>query len=140
MLDAMDGEQRGNQPSGTPGGQAQKPVDLDNWTTQLRKGLLELCIVNLLARRELYGYDLVKQLTAIQGLVVTVGTIYPLLSRLRKIGLLKTRLEESPTGPARKYYALTEEGKRVRATMNAYWDDLVRGVRGLQREREDTHG
>jgi len=115
-------------------------VDLDNWTTQLRKGLLELCIVNLLAREELYGYDLVKQLTAIQGLVVTEGTIYPLLSRLRKIGLLTTRLQESPSGPARKYYALTEEGKRVRATMNVYWEDLVRGIRGLQRESEDTHG
>ena len=117
--------------------EARGAMDLDNWTTQLRKGLLELCIVNLLAQRELYGYDLVKQLTAIKGLVVTEGTVYPLLSRLRKVGLLRTRLEESPSGPVRKYYALTDEGKRVRATMNGYWDELIRGVRGLQRERED---
>ncbi|MCL4694538.1 MAG: PadR family transcriptional regulator, partial [Candidatus Hydrogenedentes bacterium] len=55
-------------------------VDIDNWTTQLRKGLLELCIVNLLAKGELYGYDLVKHLARIRGLVVTEGTIYPLLS------------------------------------------------------------
>lgn len=118
---------------------AEGAMDLDNWTTQLRKGLLELCIVNLLAQRELYGYDLVKQLTGIKGLVVTEGTVYPLLSRLRKVGLLRTRLEESPSGPVRKYYALTAEGKRVRATMNGYWDELIRGVRRLQREREDEN-
>lgn len=111
-------------------------IDIDNWTTQLRKGLLELCIVNLLARGELYGYDLVKQLAGIRGLVVTEGTIYPLLSRLRRMGLLATRLEESPSGPVRKYYALTPSGRQARETMNRYWNELIGGVEGLQQESE----
>jgi PadR family transcriptional regulator PadR len=108
--------------------------DLGNWTTQLRKGLLELCIVNLLAQGELYGYDLVKRVTAIRGVVVTEGTIYPLLSRLRKAGLLETRSEESPNGPARKYYRLTPAGEQTRQLMNACWRDIEIGVDGLINE------
>lgn len=117
-----------------------EPVNVDNWTTQLRKGLLELCIVNLLAKGELYGYDLVKQMAGVKGLVITEGTIYPLLSRLRKLGLLRTRLEESPNGPARKYYALTAEGEHVRTMMNTYWRDLIEGIAKLQEEKEESHG
>lgn len=109
-------------------------MDLGNWTTQLRKGLLELCIVNLLAQGELYGYDLVKRVTAIRGVVVTEGTIYPLLSRLRRAGLLETRSEESPNGPARKYYRLTPAGEQTRQLMNACWRDIEIGVDGLINE------
>jgi len=108
-----------------------EPFNLDNWTTQLRKGLLELCIVNLLARGEVYGYDLVKQMGQVPGLVVTEGTIYPLMSRLKKAGILSTRLEESSTGPARKYYSLAREGHRLRTTMNAYWHELTKGISEL---------
>ena len=115
-------------------------INIDNWTTQLRKGLLELCIVNLLAKRDLYGYDLVKKLAGIRGLVVTEGTIYPLLSRLKRMGLLKTRLVESASGPARKYYALTPEGRRVRDTMNAYWNDLSLSLENLREESEESDG
>lgn len=117
-----------------------KAIDFGNWTTQLRKGLLELCIVNLLARGELYGYDLVKQLAGVKGLVVTEGTIYPLLSRLRRAGLLSTRLEESSSGPARKYYALTRAGHEDRLRLNAYWNELNEGVAGLLDESERNHG
>jgi PadR family transcriptional regulator len=105
--------------------------NMDNWTTQLRKGLLELCIVELLDRGEMYGYDLVKRLAEVRGLVVTEGTVYPLLSRLRKAGLVDTRLEESPAGPARKYYVLTEEGRRAMGLMRSYWQDLTQGIAGL---------
>lgn len=115
-------------------------VNIDNWTTQLRKGLLELCIVNLLAQGEVYGYDIVKQLGEIKGLVITEGTIYPLLSRLRRVGLLKTRLEESTSGPARKYYGLTPQGQQVRATMNVYWNELMKGVAKLQHGRDNDNG
>lgn len=110
--------------------------DMDNWTTQLRKGLLELCIVSLLSKREMYGYDLVKRLAAVKGVVVTEGTVYPLLSRLRKAGLVATRLEESPSGPARKYYVLTEQGRRAMSMMRGYWEDLIEGVAGLLEEPE----
>jgi len=102
--------------------------ELSNWMTQLRKGLLELCIFNLLAQGELYGYDLVKKLGLIPGILITEGTIYPLLSRLRKGGLLETRLEESPAGPARRYYRLSTDGERVLKLMNLYWRDLAKGV------------
>lgn len=109
---------------------------LDNWTTQLRKGLLELCIMNLLSQGDLYGYDLAKRLSGVEGLVTTEGTIYPLLARLKRAGLVQRRLVESAAGPARKYYALTRGGQRARAAMNAYWDALAGGVRSL-REKDD---
>ena len=113
--------------------------NLENWTTQLRKGLLELCIVNLLHERELYGYDLVKQLTQVSGVVVTEGTIYLLLARLRKVGVLETRLEESPSGPARKYYHLSPRGREAMKLMNLYWRDVVDGVDALLDREEADH-
>src|SRR5690349_9877730 len=106
--------------------------NVDNWTTQLRKGLVEFCILNMLSQNELYGYDLVKRLTAIPGLGIADGSVYPLLSRMRKVGLVVTRLEESPSGPARKYYALTPEGRRCWALMNAHWDELAKGIAALR--------
>jgi PadR family transcriptional regulator, regulatory protein PadR len=104
----------------------------DNWTVQVRKGVLELCILNALAEKERYGYELVKTLVAISGLGVTEGTLYPLLSRLRVQGYVSTRLEESSEGPARKYYALTKEGRSVTKAMNEYLEDLNQGTRKLQ--------
>ncbi|NUM56064.1 MAG: PadR family transcriptional regulator [Candidatus Hydrogenedentes bacterium] len=106
--------------------------NIDNWSTQLRKGLVEFCILNMLSQQELYGYDLVKRLTAQPGLAIADGSVYPLLSRMRKVGLVVTRLEESPNGPARKYYALTPEGRRCWAMMNAHWDELARGIESLR--------
>lgn len=94
----------------------------DNWTVQVRKGLLDLCILSVLADREQYGYELVRRLVALPGLGITEGTLYPLLSRLRLQGLVSTRLEESPEGPARKYYALTAEGRAVLDLMTDYMD------------------
>ena len=104
----------------------------DNWTVQVRKGGLEVCILNALAEKERYGYELVKTLVAIPGLGVTEGTLYPLLSRLRVQGLISARLEESSEGPARKYYALTPGGREIMKSMNAYMQELNRGARKLQ--------
>ena len=104
----------------------------DNWTTQVRKGLLELCVLNSLAGEERYGYDLVKALVNVPGLGVTEGTIYPLLSRLRVAGLIASRLEESTSGPARKYYSLTKEGRRLMDAMNAYMAELNQSVDQLK--------
>jgi PadR family transcriptional regulator, regulatory protein PadR len=105
----------------------------DNWTVQVRKGLLELCILNALTEKECYGYELVKTLVAIPGLGVTEGTLYPLLSRLRVQGLIAARLEESSEGPARKYYSLTREGRRIMSAMNEYLQVLNQGARKLQK-------
>jgi PadR family transcriptional regulator PadR len=116
----------------------------ENWTVQVRKGLLELCVLNTLADRECYGYELVKTMISIPGLGVTEGTLYPLLSRLRLQGLVKTRLVESTEGPARKYYALTIEGKKIVRQMNNYIATLAESARilqeGSQGERTDKGG
>lgn len=106
----------------------------DNWTVQVRKGLLDLCILSSLAERERYGYELVKALSEIPGLGVTEGTLYPLLSRLRVQGLVNTRLEESSEGPARKYYALTHDGRRALDAMDEYMDRLTAGADQLRRK------
>jgi PadR family transcriptional regulator PadR len=106
----------------------------DNWTTQLRKGLLELCILNVVVQRRVYGYDIVKRLRNVDALVVAEGTVYPILSRLKRDGLVKTCLEESPEGPARKYYELTKRGQQLLAEMNAYWDALTTGIHTLKKE------
>ena len=107
----------------------------DNWMVQVRKGILEVCILNALEERERYGYDLVKTLVALPGLGVTEGTIYPLLSRLKLQGLVQTRLEGSSTGPARKYYLVTKEGKKMVETMNTQLDKLIKSVRELNGTR-----
>jgi PadR family transcriptional regulator len=107
---------------------------IDNWTTQLRKGVLELCILNIIGRGRVYGYDVVKQLRVIDALVVREGTIYPILSRLKRDGLVRTSLEESPEGPARKYYELTRRGEEQLTEMNAYWQTLTRGIDSLRKE------
>jgi PadR family transcriptional regulator, regulatory protein PadR len=106
----------------------------DNWTVQVRKGLLEMCILTALKHREYYGYDLVKSLVGTPGLGVTEGTIYPLLSRLRRHGLITSRLEESNEGPARKYYLLTQAGQEVIGSMDQHLKTLIKGIKTLQKE------
>ena len=101
---------------------------LTNWITQLRKGTLEFCVLKVLEDASLYGYDIVRQLRDLNVLVISEGTIYPVLSRLRKEGLLKTYLEESPEGPARKYYQLTNRGKDMLGEMRNAWAAMTQGV------------
>ena len=108
----------------------------DNWTIQVRKGILELCILNALEEKEKYGYELVKALVSLPGLGVTEGTIYPLLSRLRNQGLVNTRLVESSEGPARKYYTLTALGKKNMKAMNGHLLSLVQSTQTLKKSGE----
>ena len=102
---------------------------LTNWVTQLRKGILEFCVLNVLEDEPLYGYDIVRQLRTLDVLIISEGTIYPVLSRLRKEGLLKTFLKESREGPARKYYQLTDSGKDMLTRMRGVWNSMTDGVR-----------
>lgn len=106
----------------------------DNWVVQVRKGVLELCILRALEHQERYGYELVKTLASVPGLALTEGTLYPLLSRLRVAGLITARLEESDEGPARKYYSLTKEGSRTLAAMNEFVEKLNQGTRSLTKK------
>ncbi len=108
------------------------PDFFDNWTIQMRKGIVEFCILRSLARTERYGYDLVKSLVILPGLNTTEGTVYPLLSRLRSGGLLQARLLESSEGPARKYYSLTAHGRRQLKLMNTYFETLSQTLSNVE--------
>jgi PadR family transcriptional regulator, regulatory protein PadR len=106
----------------------------DNWTTQLRKGILELGVLAALRGRRLYGYEIVKRLGDIPGLVIGEGTVYPILSRFKREGLVTTTLVESNEGPARKYYELTPVGRRELARMRANWRAVRDGIDSLSPE------
>ena len=99
-----------------------------NWITQMRKGLLELSVLAALKGNRLYGYDIVKRLSEIGGLVMSEGTIYPILSRFKKEGLVETALVESAEGPARKYYQLTVKGRQMLGHMIAAWGEVRDGI------------
>lgn len=100
-------------------------------TTQLRKGVLELAILTLLSREELYGAALVERLSHHPGLAAPAGTVYPLLTRLTRAKALSTRWQESPVGPPRKYYSLTEEGHALRTALAEDWRQVADAVTAL---------
>ncbi len=100
----------------------------ENWISQLRKGVLELFVLATLRERRCYGYDLVQHLSRLAPLQVGEGTVYPLLNRLKREGLVTSELEESPEGPARKYYRLTRSGEAELDWMLRQWSHLVQGV------------
>jgi PadR family transcriptional regulator PadR len=109
---------------------------LGNWATQLRKGMLELCILNSIQGTSLYGYDIVRKLRNIEGLVISEGTIYPILSRLKREGFAQATIKESTEGPPRKYYELTDKGQTILNEMNDYWKDIKTGTDSLGREEK----
>ncbi len=93
---------------------------IDGWITQLRKGLLEYCVLTVLSRGESYGYEIVQTLKDIEELAVSESTVYPILSRLREEKFLKVRDVPSDAGPPRRHFALTAMGKVRLAEMNEY--------------------
>ena len=107
-----------------------------NWTTQVRKGVLELAILNTLGSGPLYGYDIVRRLGDVDSLVITEGTIYPILSRLRNEEYVESYIEESSSGPPRKYYRLTPRGREELRRMNQHWHHLHDALGTLQKERK----
>ena len=96
--------------------------------TQMRKGAIEYCVLALLARRERYGYELVQALARVEGMLVSEGTVYPILSRLKREGLVTTEWRESPAGPPRKYYRLTSDGDVALQSFQAQWRVFRRAV------------
>jgi PadR family transcriptional regulator PadR len=102
--------------------------------TQLRRGALEFCVLALLQGEERYGFDLVKALGEVDGLVTTEGTIYPLLARLRREGLVETTWRESGSGPPRRYYKSTVEGSRALAAFTADWERFRTSVDTILRQ------
>lgn len=94
------------------------------WTTQLRKGLVELCVMRLLAAREAYGYQVLQELNAATGMELTESTLYPVLARLARDGLVKAREAASPSGPPRRYYRLTAAGQARLTDLSSQWNQV----------------
>jgi PadR family transcriptional regulator PadR len=101
---------------------------------QLKKGVLELCVLALLSRGDGYAYDIASQLA--EGIEMGEGTIYPLMRRLQDEGLVATYLAESPSGPPRKYYRLTEVGRQSFVNQKADWSAFSRAVNAILGDAE----
>lgn len=101
---------------------ADKHETADKWEAQLRKGCLELAIMAALADAKLYGLEILQRVESDSGLIISEGTIYPLLSRLKALGLVQTEWVESEAGHPRKYHALTPAGKRRLREMASTWE------------------
>lgn len=102
-------------------------MKIENTKAQMRKGVLEYCILSILKEEDAYVAEILDTLKDAKLLVVE-GTIYPLLTRLKNAGLLSYRWEESTSGPPRKYYGLTETGKLFLKELSGTWDDLQNAV------------
>ena len=101
--------------------------NLENTQAQMRKGVLEYCILAILAENEVYPSDIIGKMKA-SKLIVVEGTLYPLLTRLKNAGLLQYRWEESKSGPPRKYYSLTPDGHSFLKELHTTWNELVSAV------------
>lgn len=98
---------------------------------QFKKGVLELCVLSLLHRRDFYGYELVEVLS--QFINISEGTIYPLLRRFRIEGYVTNYLKESQEGPPRKYYQLTSRGREAYEELEIEWESFIDGVNSILR-------
>lgn len=108
-------------------------MNIENTQAQMRKGILEYCILLVIARQDAYVQDIINKLKASKMLVVE-GTIYPLLTRLKNTGLLSYRWEESTQGPPRKYYSITDEGRSFLQAMGSSWDELTAAIAALREQ------
>ena len=104
----------------------------DNIRSQMRKGVLEYCILCILARKEAYASDIIEELKA-ANMIVVEGTLYPLLIREKNQGYLTYRWEESPQGPPRKYYVITDKGRSLLQEMDAAWSEIVTTIETLKK-------
>ncbi|MBS1774506.1 MAG: PadR family transcriptional regulator [Bacteroidetes bacterium] len=106
-------------------------MNIENTESQMRKGLLELCILGIIQKeKEAYPSDILEQLKQAK-LVVLEGTLYPLLTRLKNANILTYRWEESTSGPPRKYYALTADGQQMYEQLKRSWDEISTSVNHL---------
>ena len=106
-------------------------MNVDNAKSQMRKGMLEYCVLLLLSKEPSYANDIITRLKQAE-LIVVEGTLYPLLTRLKKDGLLSYEWRESTQGPPRKYYALTPDGSAFLLELDTAWNELARTVGQLK--------
>lgn len=112
-------------------------MNIENTQVQMRKGILEYCILHIIARGEVYASDMLEELTSAKIMVVE-GTLYPLLTRLRKAGLVDYKWVESNAGPPRKYYTLTEEGRIFLSNLDETWDELSVSTNQIKLNKTNT--
>jgi len=106
-------------------------MKIENTKAQMRKGVLEYCILSILSNNDAYASDIIKKLKEAKMIVVE-GTLYPLLTRLKNAGLLSYRWEESTQGPPRKYYGITDAGKAFLGELDGSWQELVDAVAAIK--------
>lgn len=106
-------------------------MNIENTQAQMRKGILEYCILLIIAGEDSYVQDIINKLKTSKMLVVE-GTIYPLLTRLKNMGLLSYRWEESSQGPPRKYYSITDSGKAFLRELENSWNELTAAIENLK--------
>ncbi len=106
-------------------------MKVENTQVQMRKGILEFCILEIIGRGQTYASDMLGELTAARMLVVE-GTLYPLLTRLKNAGLLDYSWIESVSGPPRKYYVLTDDGRQFLSLLRQTWTEMVASIRIIQ--------
>jgi PadR family transcriptional regulator PadR len=119
--------------------QKKKPMstNIENTKAQMRKGVLEFCILSILKEGDAYPTEIIERMKSAQ-LVVVEGTLYPLLTRLKNLGLLNYRWEESTSGPPRKYYRLTETGEQFLTELQNTWYQLVASVQQVTTTNNTT--
>lgn len=105
-------------------------MNLENTKAQMKKGVLEFCILSILENKDYYASDIINALKDAKMIVVE-GTLYPLLTRQKNAGLLNYRWEESTQGPPRKYYTLTDKGKEALRELKKSWYELVEAVNSI---------
>ena len=105
-----------------------RPITDSEWSSQLRRGVLELCILAIIERAPSYGYEIVTELAATPQLAAGEGTVYPLLRRLKKDGLVETFWQESAAGPPRQYYRITPRGSTSLQVMREDWRGLLEAM------------
>jgi PadR family transcriptional regulator PadR len=118
-------------------GKARHSSDTAALIAQLRRGVLEYCVMALLRDEERYAFDLVRDLAEMDGMVISEGTIYPMLSRLRRDGLVETTWRESPSGPPRRYYRLSAGGRKALREFKHEWSTFRHAVDSLIHEEEN---
>jgi PadR family transcriptional regulator PadR len=111
-------------------------LNLNNWQTQLRKGLLDIVILNLLQHGRCHGYEMVQILKQKQDLIIREGNIYAILTRLEADGLVTGYSETSLGGPPRRYFRLTKSGRKTLDEMNAHWDQIIEIIRDIRKGPE----
>lgn len=109
---------------------------IENSKAQLRKGILELCILSIISTKDAYSSTIIEELKKAE-LIVVEGTLYPLLTRLKNAGLLTYRWEESTQGPPRKYYIITSEGQGFLKELESSWDDMVDAVNTIRKKNNN---